>query len=285
VPSDDPDAVRFVQDSVALAGLSSGERESRRAVFGQDAERYDRARPGYPAALFQDLAAFAGLTSRSRVLEIGCGTGQATIPLARLGCQVVAVELSPQLATVARRNLREFPRATVEVSSFEDWVAPADPFDLVVSATAFHWIDPEIRVQKAADLLRPGGALAVAFTEHVAGGTEQFFVDVQRCYERFDPATPPGLRLTPAAGILDDAGEFDRSKRFGPACFARYEWEQAYTTTQYLDVLMTYSGTRTLPGPALDGLLACIGGLIEREHGGRVSKRYLNRLTMAARSD
>lgn len=268
-----------------MAGLSDDERVSRRAAFGQDADRYERARPGYPAVLFQDLAAFARLTPRSRVLEIGCGTGQATVPLARLGGTVVAVEFSPELAAVARRNLREFPNATVEVSSFEDWVAPAEPFDLVVSATAFHWIDPEIRVRKAADLLRPGGVLAVAFTEHVAGGTEQFFVDVQRCYERFDPATPPGLRLTPAAGILDDAGEFDRSLRFGPARFGRYEWELEYSTAQYLDLLMTYSGTRTLPGPALDGLLACIGGLIEREHGGRVSKRYLHRLTMAAKSD
>ncbi len=260
------------------------DREVLRAVFGEDADLYDRARPGYPDQLFTDLAGLADLGPRSRVLEIGCGTGQATRPLARLGLDVVAVELSAELAAVARHNLREYPNVTVEVSPFEDWTPPASPFDLVLSATAFHWIDPEIRVGKAADVLRPGGTLAVIHSEHVAGGTERFFVDAQACYERFDPKTPPGLRLTPAADIPDDASEIDRSGRFGPARFRRYEWAQAYTTRSYLDLLMTYSPTRSLPQAPRDALLACIGGLIDRDHGGRISKRYLTRLTVAHRT-
>jgi SAM-dependent methyltransferase len=261
--------------------VTETDREHLRAVFGQDAERYDRARPGYPDQMFADLAQLAGLSPRSRVLEIGCGTGQATRPLARLGCTVVAVELSPELAAVAGRNLRDLPNVTIEVSPFENWTPPATPFDLVLSATAFHWIDPQVRVGKAADVLRPGGTLAVIHSEHVAGGTERFFADAQDCYERFDPRTPPGLRLTPAAGIPDDAGEFDSSGRFGPAQFRRYEWDQSYTTGSYLDLLMTYSVTRSLPQPARDALLACLGGLIDRNHNGQIGKRYLTRLTLA----
>ncbi|WP_323374094.1 class I SAM-dependent methyltransferase [Plantactinospora alkalitolerans] len=156
-----------------------------------------------------------GLSPRSRVLEIGCGTGQATRPLAGLGCTIVAVELSPELAAVARRNLQEIRNVTVEVSPFEHWTPPTTPFDLVFSATAFHWIDPDIRVDKAADVLRPAGTLAVLHSEHVAGGTESFFADVQARYETSDPRTPPGLRLTPAADIPDDPTEFERSARFG----------------------------------------------------------------------
>jgi SAM-dependent methyltransferase len=217
------------------------------------------------------------------VLELGCGTGQATRALARLGCTVVAVELSAEMAAVAARNLHDFPNVTVEVSAFEDWTPPPDPFDLVVSATAFHWIDPDIRVDKAAEVLRPGGTLAVIHSEHVAGGTERFFVDAQDCYERFDPRTPAGLRLTPAAD-LPDPSDFDRSRRFGPARFHRYEWEQAYTTSTYLDLLMTYSVTRSLPRPAAEGLLACLGDLIDRNHDGRITKRYLTQLTAAHRT-
>ncbi|ROP28213.1 class I SAM-dependent methyltransferase [Couchioplanes caeruleus] len=245
------------------------------------AELYDRTRPGYPAQLFKDLAVLGGLTRQSRVLEIGCGIGQATAPLAQLGCTIVAVELSPEMAAVARRNLQTFPNVTVEVSPFEDWIPPATPFDLILSATAFHWIDPDIRVGKSADVLRPGGTLAVVSTEHVAGGTESFFADVQECYERFDPKTPPGLRQTPAADIPDDPTEFERSQRFGSAQFRRYEWEQTYTTKQYLDLLMTYSGHRALAEPAREGLLACIANLINRDHGGQISKRYLTQLTLA----
>jgi SAM-dependent methyltransferase len=223
----------------------------------------------------------AGLTARSRVLEVGCGTGQATLPLARLGCTIVAVELSPDMAAVARRNLRGFPNVTVEVSAFEAWTPPPARFDLVVSATAFHWIDPAVRVPKAADVLRPDGALALIHSEHVAGGTERFFADAQTCYERFDPKTTPGWRQAPAATVPDDSSEIDRSQRFGPARFRRYEWEQSYTTGSYLDLLMTYSPTRSLPRPARDGLLACLGGLIDRDHDGRISKRHLTQLTLA----
>ncbi|MFC6023280.1 class I SAM-dependent methyltransferase [Plantactinospora solaniradicis] len=264
--------------------MTDTDRELLRATFGEDAELYDHARPGYPDQVFEDLVRLGGLSPRSRVLEIGCGTGQASRPLARLGGTIIAVELSPELAAVARRNLREFRNVTVEVSPFEHWTPPTTPFDLVISATAFHWIDPAIRVDKAADVLRPGGTLAVVHTEHVAGGTENFFADAQACYEAFDPRTPPGLRLTPAADIPDDPIEVAPSARFGPARFRRYEWEQGYTTGEYLDLLMTYSGHRTLPRPAGDGLLACIANLIDRDHGGQISKRYLTRLTMADRA-
>jgi SAM-dependent methyltransferase len=267
-----------------VAAVTGTERETLRTVFGEDADLYDRVRPGYPEQLFTDLAACAELGPASRVLELGCGTGQATRELARFGGSVVAVELSPRMAAVAGRNLAGFPNVTIEVSAFEDWTPPAAPFDLVVSATAFHWIDPRIRVGKAARVLRPGGTLAVIHSEHVAGGTERFFVDAQDCYERFDPKTPPGLRLTAAADMPDDASEFDRSGRFGAARFCRYEWEREYTTGEYLDLLMTYSGTRSLPPPARDQLLACLGGLIDRDHNGRISKRYLTRLTLAHRA-
>jgi SAM-dependent methyltransferase len=196
-----------------------------RRTFDEAAELYDRARPGYPPAVFDDLAELAGIGPGRRVLEIGCGTGLATLPLAERGCAVVAVELGAGMAAVARRKLARFPEVRVVVSAFEEWPLPVEPFDAVVSATAFHWVDPAVRVVKAADALRPGGALATIATHHVDGGTEAFFVDVQACYERWDPATPSGLRLPAAADVPFDSAEIDRSVRFGPALFRRHEWE------------------------------------------------------------
>ncbi len=260
------------------------ERERLRATFGEDADRYDRRRPGYPSGLFADLAAHAPVDAGSRVLEIGCGTGQATVPLARLGCTVVAVELSDTMAAIARRHLAGFPGARVVVSPFEDWPLPAERFDVVLSATAFHWLDPAVRMTKAADALRPGGTLALVSTHHVAGGTESFFAEVQDCYERFDPATPPCLRLTASADIPKDSAEIDRSRRFGPVEFRRYEWEQTYRTEEYLDLLLTYSGHRALPPAGRDGLLAGIANLIDTRHGGRITKRYLTELSTARRT-
>ncbi|MFI9272051.1 class I SAM-dependent methyltransferase [Kitasatospora sp. NPDC052896] len=256
-----------------------------RRTFDEDAELYDRARPGYPPGLYDDLAGLAGAGPGSHVLEVGCGTGQATVPLAERGCRITAVEAGPEMAAVARRNLAGVAAVEVVTAEFESWPLPAEPFDAVVSATAFHWIDPAVRVAKAADALRPGGALAVVRTQHVMGGTEEFFVEVQRCYERFDPDTPPLLRPPAAAEIdgSDHAEEVARSGRFGPTVFRRHEWDLTYTTSEYLELLRTYSGTRALPEAAGNGLLECVANLIDGRYGGRVTKRYLVELGVSHR--
>jgi SAM-dependent methyltransferase len=252
-----------------------------RATFDEVAELYDRVRPGYPDQLFEHLAALGAIGPGHRVLEIGCGTGQATVPLAERGCQVVAVELGARLAEVARRKLARFPEVTVVTAAFEEWPLPAEPFDLVLSATAFHWIDPAVRVLKSAEALGPRGLLATVATHHVLGGTVGFFADAQRCYERWDPATLPGLRLEPAGAIPTDDAELVASGRFGPACFRRYEWDAGYTAEGYRDLLLTYSNHRELPPAARDGLLADLTGLITDRYGGRVVKRYLTELRAA----
>ncbi|MEV0698444.1 methyltransferase domain-containing protein [Saccharopolyspora sp. NPDC050389] len=263
--------------------MASMDRDRLRTTFTEAAELYDRARPGYPRQLFDDLASLTELGPGCRVLELGCGTGQATVPLAERGYQVVAVELGAEMAQVARRNLATFPQVEVVTAAFEDWPLPADPFDVVVAATAFHWIDPEVRLTKTADALRPGGALATVATHHVAGGSEAFFAEVQNCYERFDPSTPTGIRLRAAAEIPPDGEELNGSARFGRPVFRRYERDLTYSTAEYLDVLQTYSGHRALPPTARNELLNCIGDLIDVRHGGRVTKRYLTELRVAHR--
>jgi SAM-dependent methyltransferase len=258
-------------------------REQLRATFTEDAELYDRARPGYPDQMYTDLSELATLGPGSQVLEIGCGTGQATVPLAAIGCRVTAVELGSEMAAVARRNLAAYPRAQVVVSAFEDWPLPTEPFDLVFAATAFHWLDPAVRAVKAADALRLSGVLAVVSTHHIKGGSEKFFAETQPLYEHFDPSTPPGLRLSAAADIASDDAEIVASGRFAPAVIRRYEWDLSYSTQQYLDVLRTYSGTRAMPASAREGLLSGIADLIDTRYGGSIIKRYMTELMTAVR--
>jgi SAM-dependent methyltransferase len=258
-------------------------REQLRATFNEAAELYDWVRPSYPDALFADFARFAGIGPGTRVLEIGCGTGRFTLPLAERGCAVVAIDIGAKMAAVARRKLAAFPSVRVEVAAFEDWPLPTEHFDAVVSATAFHWLDPAVRVGKAARALRPAGSLATVATHHIAGGDESFFVEVQACYARWDPSTPAGFRLPAAADIPPDSDELDRSGPFGPATFRRYEWEQSYSTASYRDLLLTYSGHRALPPEARRGLLDAIAQLIDTRYGGKITKRYLTELRLACR--
>jgi SAM-dependent methyltransferase len=133
-----------------------------RVAFDLDADAYDRTRPVCPPQLFDDLMRLARLKPGAHALEIGCGTGQATIPLADRGLTVTAIELGDRLAALARRNTAHLPNVAVHTDAFEDWQPPAHTFDAVVACNSLHWIDPVCRYVKPARLLTPGGALAVA---------------------------------------------------------------------------------------------------------------------------
>jgi SAM-dependent methyltransferase len=258
------------------------DRELLRQTFDAVAERYDAARPGYPAATVDDLVELAGAGPGGRVLEIGCGTGQLTVPMVERGLAVTAVELGPELAAVAQRKLGD--RAEVVVGAFEEVPLEPGAFDLVVAATAFHWIDPAVRLPRAAQLLRPGGALAVIDTVHVLGGTLPFWVAVQDCYERWDPEnTPPGLRQSRAADVPTEHPELDSSDLFEPPVLHRYEWDARYTAAQYQELLLTYSNHLAMPDADRDGLLGCVRSLIDDRFGGSVVKRYLTELRVARR--
>ncbi len=252
-----------------------------RETFDTVAELYDRARPGYPPELFSDLAALTGLSAGSRVLEIGPGTGQATRGLVECGYNVVAIELGPALATVARRNFAGNTAVEVINARFEDWPLPAEQFDLVFSATAFHWLDPAVRLAKCAAALRPGGALAVVATDHVEGGTSQFFADAQECYERHMPGTPAGLRSEVPAAVPDAHHGLDAPGPFEAPQYRRYLAEHTYTTSEYLDVINTYSSNLVLLPADREALDACLAALIDSRYGGRVTKAYLHQLTLA----
>lgn len=253
-----------------------------RAGFDRIAELYHRARPGYPAAMFDDLAELTGVGPGCRVLEIGCGTGVATVPLAERGCEVLALELGPRLAAVASRLLAGHDSVRVEVADFDHWQSAEPPFDVVFAATSFHWLDPATRIDRTADLLRPGGALATVATHHVAGGTSQFFADVQSCYRRYDPSTPGHNPLHPAEAVPYDRN-LGTGGRYGEPEFRRYTWTADYSTAEYLDLLRTYSGSLALSPLAEAGLLRSIGGLIDGWYGGRITKRYLTELRVARR--
>ena len=241
-------------------------------MFDEDAELYDRARPGYPDALLDDVVELARLHPGSRVIEIGGGTGQATIALARRGLSIVVVELGASLAATLQHKTRGLP-VDVVVGSFEDWEpARGQPFDAIAAFTAWHWLTPGIRTDKAQAALRPGGSLVTVTTTHVLGGTVRFFDDAQACYERWDPATPPGLRLAPAEVVAPTTDEVDTSPVFVRSTRRRYEHDVEYTTGEYLALLNTYSGHRAMLPHRRAGLMRCIEDLIENRYAGVVTK-------------
>jgi SAM-dependent methyltransferase len=257
------------------------EREQLRTMFEQVPELYERARPTYPDELFDDLAALTGLGEGSRVVEVGCGTGQATVPLARRGYSVLCVELGEGLAAAARRNLAPFSTVEVVHANFETWEPEQPDFDAIVAFTAFHWVDPELRYTKAARLLRQGGSLAVAGSLHVRRpGGDTFWADVQEDYDAVMPR--PDNRPPPFPDEVEDLREeIEGSGRFEYVAHRRYVWDQEYTADEYISLLDTYSGHRALDDGRREQLYDRIRRRIEGRPEPRVAKTYITMLNVA----
>lgn len=130
-------------------------------VFDEIAAEYDRRRPAYPDELIDQACQVAGIRSGDRVLEVGCGSGQLTRGLVARGLRVTAVEPGTSLIALARQNLEGAGEVDYVNAQFEDAPLPREQFQAVFSASAFHWITPEVSWQKAADVLVPGGTLAL----------------------------------------------------------------------------------------------------------------------------
>ena len=255
-----------------------------RRTFDAAAVRYDRVRPTYAAEIFDDLAALAGLKRGSRILEIGCGSGQATVALAERGYDITAVDLGTELAAIARRKLEGHPNARVVVGAFEDWPLPNEKFDAVVSAAAFHWIDPAIRVAKSAMALRPSGSLAIIETRRFPLGDEPFLAALGQCHASWEPDAQPARRPT-ADERAESQSEIEASGLFDPVVWRRYDAEHRLSREGYLELLMTFSNVLALEPARQSGLLRCIGELLDRQPDGGIGEVNINFLVVARTPD
>ncbi len=130
-------------------------------VFDEIAAEYDRHRPAYPDELVDQACRAAGIRSGDLVLEVGCGSGQLTRSLAGRGLRVTALEPGTNLISRARQNLAGAGEVEFVNARFEDVPLPHERFRAVFSASAFHWVDPDVSWQRAADVLVPGGTLTL----------------------------------------------------------------------------------------------------------------------------
>jgi SAM-dependent methyltransferase len=258
---------------------SEGRRLGR--VFNEVPELYDRVRPGYPDELFSDLVTITGMGTRSSVLEVGCGTGQATRPLAALAGSVTAVEPGAEMAAVARRRLATLPNVEVETSTFEQWDDRGRRFDVLVAAASWHWVDPAIGWRRAHDLLSPAGWMALIGNVVVRRpGEPEVYAETADLHERFSPGNPewghPPLedevRPTDQGwGLVEDPGGL-----FGPTIVRWYPTVQWFDGNGFADLLRSTSLYRQLDPSVREPLLDAIAERIRTRMGDRAPRRYLS---------
>ena len=257
--------------------------ERQRRTFEETAERYDLYRPTYPDALFHTLRTYADLAADDAILEIGCGTGQATRVLATWGNRLVALEPAPAMADLARLNLAACDNVEVVTTTFEEAEIARGLFGLVASAQAFHWIDPTMRYERVAHALYAHGTLGLLWNTQITPPTHRaFFERVQHVYREHAPdlAHKGEFRTDvddEAASEIHDSGLFEDVEAH------RFPWEWSLTTEDYVGLMSTHSPHAALPTDARTPLLEGIADLIDAEFGGSVTEHYIAQLFVARR--
>ncbi len=224
-------------------------RDRRRAEgFGDTAEDYDRHRPPYADALFDELAALRP----DRVLDVGCGNGRAAAGLVSRGLDVLGVEPDERMAAVAR-----WRGIAVEIAPFEDWDDAGRHFDLVVCGSAWHWVEPVRGTAKVAAVLRPGGTFARFWNYQVVDGAA--LERLEQVYAEHAPEATPHGRAPDSR--FDDRVAADPA--FGDVTTSIGSDEAAYSADAWIDLLATFSDHRTMDPDRRAGLFRALRAVID----------------------
>jgi SAM-dependent methyltransferase len=233
---------------------------ARAESFGAVAQQYERYRSIYPDALLDDLAALRP----AQVLDVGCGTGKAAVGLARRGLSVLGVELDPRMAEVARGH-----GIPVEVAAFETWDDAGRRFDLITCGSAWHWIDPQLGMAKAAAVLSPGGTIARFWNYHVLD--EYVVAMFEALYREHAPDVQPHGRPPDDSGYIDP---FAGNEAFSSIEQRTYYWERTLSADEWVGQARTFSDHQRLDPGRLRTVLRALGDTIEalggtvHAHGG-----------------
>ncbi|WMJ87427.1 class I SAM-dependent methyltransferase [Anaerocolumna sp. MB42-C2] len=209
-------------------------------TFNTVYSEYDKWRPTYPKELYEDIFNLIVIDKLSNVLEIGIGTGQATSPLLETGCSLTAIELGDQLAEYSKEKFKKYEKFHVINTAFQNFECPANSFDLIFSASAFHWIPEKIGYTKVFDLLKSGGVFA-RFANHPY--KDKIRNEIHNAFEKIYSKYMPGL----LAGV--EYSEENAKNRANIACrygftdisYKLYHRTRTFTANEYTRLLGTYS--------------------------------------------
>jgi SAM-dependent methyltransferase len=256
-----------------------------RLRFGQIAALYDRVRPAYPEDLVDAVFDYGSPDPLLPALDIGAGTGQATVQFATRGLNVIALEPSAEMAQIANDKFTAGGLdAVAVVGEFETFPCGEDRFGLIYSATAWHWLDPEVCFQIAARSIAPRGTLAVLSTWPLWRRTE-LRPALDEVYLR---SGAPPAEMGPMCVAEPDPGalasewvrETNACGAFGDQQGKLAAWSVRYTGQEYVDLLATYGDHIGLDDDVRSRLFEGVAGVIESA-GGTIEVSYSTLLLLA----
>ncbi len=214
--------------------------------FGKINSLYDRARVGYPNHLINDIITYSGTTQHGKVLDVGCGSGQATIPFAQRGYNVIALDISQEMIELVKNKCSTFHNVSFKVGSFEDVELYPEHLDIIVSGMAWHWISPEKRLEKAHRILKSSGAIALIWSYQLREKSD-FIKSVGKILDNYGRVNrgPTGSRVPDIANhVYHEAKE---SKLFVDVEIKEYAEEFKFSKQRYIDLVTSYGWVQLLP--------------------------------------
>jgi SAM-dependent methyltransferase len=252
-----------------------------RQLFGYDPASYDLARPGHPELVYEILATRCGLTRNVHVLEIGPGTGQATRRLLERGASLVVVEPNQQLADYLEATFGG--RVEVRRTALEDATFPPATFHLATAASSFHWVDEAVGLPTIRAALRPGGWIALWWTQFGEGSEPDAFIRATTpLLEGLASSPTKGLAGRPAHALDVEA----RTSALDTAGFVDVEhelvrWDSSWDTSGIRALYGSFSPILRLEDEERMRLLDEIALIAARDFGGHVERSLTTSLYTA----
>lgn len=270
-----------------MKNIKTGWERDRRTHFDEIVVNYDNARWEYPPELFADIFKYNKVSSKKNALEIGIGTGKATVPFLSAGYNITGVELSQNMAEFVKDKYKEYNNFDIKVSAFEDIELNENSYDLIYAASAFHWVKAEIGCPKAFRLLKNGGTFAL-FRNNLVNGNEPF-EEAEALYEKYYLSVYPANKLSSPktrAGLSSPFGinhgyGFNNMEQYGfvDVIMEFYEVTFSYSAEKYIALLETMADHRSLPESNKSALYNGLREIIEK-HGGYCKQDYIFQLYM-----
>ncbi|MEH2015826.1 class I SAM-dependent methyltransferase [Nostoc sp.] len=264
-----------------VISYSNTDLEQRKNWYSPAAEAYNKARPRYPQDLIQQVVEVAQLSTDSKILEVGCGPGTATVAFAQLGCSMICLEPNLDFFQLAQHNCQPYSNVEIYNTSFEEWELKPFEFDAVLAASSFHWISPEVGYPKAANALRENGYLILLWNKELQPSYE-VYQSLSQVYQvhtpsldRYEDQETQDYILRQLGNMVIDSGQFK------DLISGQVILEVTYTVDEYLTLLNTYSPYIKLDPHNKESLFSGLRHRIEDDFGGSLQLSYISAFHIA----
>ncbi|PZO36303.1 MAG: SAM-dependent methyltransferase [Pseudanabaena frigida] len=258
--------------------------EAKKNWYSSVAEAYNRVRPRYPQEIITRSIEITQLPKQSKILELGCGPGIATVPFAQLGFSMLSLEPNREASELAKQNCASYPNVEVQNLAFEEWELKENQFEAVLAATSWHWLDPAISYAKSWAALKEDGHLILLWNTppQVDGETYQI---VDEVYQILAPSIPLYARHegieTHQADFLKFSKSIMASGYFDNVKYERSIHKVIYHLDDYLLLLSTLSPYIALAEEQRIKLFAKLRELLHQNRGDRLTLSYISAFHVA----